>query len=62
MFGPLASAMPNTSQMTWEQWTDGLLTALSMMNDTACTHTHLLATIVDALVSLESQIRDLADI
>ncbi len=48
--------------MTWEQWTDGLLTALSMMNDTACTHTHLLATIVDALVSLESQIRDLADI
>ncbi len=53
--------MTESSQMTWEQWTDGLLTALALMNDTASAHTVLLAQMVDALVALESQIRDLAD-
>ncbi len=51
--------MTEPEQMTLKQWTDGLLTALGMMNDTASAHTEILAHIANSLSCVQADLESL---
>ncbi len=66
VFGPQfcwrakATVMP-ASQITLDKWVDGLLAALTMMNDTMSAHTTMLARICEMLSEIDSTLQYLCE-